>query len=40
VTTPALRRAARAVLLDDDDRIMLLRYAENGGFWATPGGSL
>jgi 8-oxo-dGTP pyrophosphatase MutT (NUDIX family) len=27
-------------VLDQDDRIMLLRYDENGGFWATPGGSL
>ena len=27
-------------MLDQDDRIMLLRYDENGGFWATPGGSL
>jgi 8-oxo-dGTP pyrophosphatase MutT (NUDIX family) len=40
VTTPALREAARAIVLDPDDRIMLLRYDENGGFWATPGGSL
>jgi len=40
MTAPALREAARAVLLDDNDRIMLLRYDENGGFWATPGGSL
>jgi 8-oxo-dGTP pyrophosphatase MutT (NUDIX family) len=40
VTTPALREAARAILLDPDDRVMLLRYDENGGFWATPGGSL
>jgi 8-oxo-dGTP pyrophosphatase MutT (NUDIX family) len=40
VTTPALREAARAIVLDPDDRVMLLRYAENGGFWATPGGSL
>lgn len=22
------------------NRVMLLRYDENGGFWATPGGSL
>jgi 8-oxo-dGTP pyrophosphatase MutT (NUDIX family) len=27
-------------VLDQDDRIMLLRYDENGGFWATSGGSL
>jgi 8-oxo-dGTP pyrophosphatase MutT (NUDIX family) len=40
VTTPALREAARAVVLDPSDRVMLLRYDENGGCWATPGGSL
>jgi 8-oxo-dGTP pyrophosphatase MutT (NUDIX family) len=40
VTAPGLREAARAILLDPDDRVMLLRYDENGGFWATPGGSL
>jgi len=40
VTTPALREAARAIVLDPDDRVMLLRYDENDGFWATPGGSL
>ncbi|MGH3252858.1 MAG: NUDIX hydrolase [Trebonia sp.] len=40
MTTPAARQAARAILLDPDDRVMLLRYDENGGFWATPGGSL
>ena len=40
MTTPAPREAARAILLDLDNRVMLLRYDENGGFWATPGGSL
>ncbi len=35
-----LREAARAIVLGPDDRVMLLRYDENGGFWATPGGSL
>jgi ADP-ribose pyrophosphatase YjhB (NUDIX family) len=40
VTAPALREAARAIVLDPDDRVMLLRYDENDGFWATPGGSL
>lgn len=42
MTTPALplREAARAVVFDGDDRVLLLRYDENGGFWATPGGSL
>lgn len=39
-STPPLREAARAIVLDADDRVMLLRYDENGGFWATPGGSL
>lgn len=39
-STPPLREAARAILLDADDRVLLLRYDENGGFWATPGGSL
>jgi ADP-ribose pyrophosphatase YjhB (NUDIX family) len=40
VMTPALREAARAIVFDPDDRVILLRYEENGGFWATPGGSL
>ncbi|MCC9707356.1 NUDIX hydrolase [Streptomyces sp. MNU76] len=35
-----LREAARAVLLDADHRVLLLRYAAQGGYWATPGGSL
>ncbi|MGD1221370.1 NUDIX domain-containing protein [Streptomyces krungchingensis] len=39
-STPPLREAARAIVLDADSRILLLRYDENGGFWATPGGSL
>ncbi|MET7457671.1 NUDIX domain-containing protein [Streptomyces sp. NPDC005574] len=39
-STPPLRQAARAVVLDADDRVLLLGYDENGGFWATPGGSL
>jgi ADP-ribose pyrophosphatase YjhB (NUDIX family) len=38
--TPPLREAARAIVLDAQDRVLLLRYDENGGFWATPGGSL
>ncbi|MFD6299662.1 NUDIX hydrolase [Streptomyces sp. NPDC060235] len=37
---PPVRDAARVVLLDADQRVLLLRYDENGGFWATPGGSL
>lgn len=39
-STPPLREAARAIVLDPDDRVLLLGYDENGGFWATPGGSL
>ncbi|MBC2906747.1 NUDIX hydrolase [Streptomyces cupreus] len=39
-STPPLREAARAIVLDAEDRVLLLRYDENGGFWATPGGSL
>ncbi|MFD3381967.1 NUDIX domain-containing protein [Streptomyces sp. NPDC058697] len=35
-----MREAARAIVLDAEDRLLLLRYDENGGFWATPGGSL
>ncbi|MBT2511723.1 NUDIX domain-containing protein [Streptomyces sp. ISL-98] len=35
-----MRAAARVVVLDDADRVLLLAYDENGGFWATPGGSL
>ncbi|MGW3461457.1 NUDIX hydrolase [Streptomyces olivaceoviridis] len=38
--TPPLREAARAIVLSADNRVLLLRYDENGGFWATPGGSL
>ncbi|MDX2576691.1 NUDIX domain-containing protein [Streptomyces scabiei] len=40
MTPPPRREAARAVVLDADTRLLLLRYDENGGFWATPGGSL
>ncbi len=39
------RRAARVVLLDEDDRVLLIRFeiTRQGGdvvFWATPGGGL
>lgn len=37
--TPPLRAAARVIALDEHDRVLLLRYDENGGFWATPGGA-
>lgn len=40
MSTLPLREAARAVVLDTDLRVLLLSYEENGGFWATPGGSL
>jgi len=38
-----VRLAARVVLLDPDDRVLLMRYDEgppNGVHWATPGGGL
>ncbi len=38
--TPPLCEAARVVVMDEADRVLLLAYAEGGGFWATPGGSL
>jgi ADP-ribose pyrophosphatase YjhB (NUDIX family) len=37
------RRAARVVLLDPENRVLLMRYDEgppNGSHWATPGGGL
>jgi 8-oxo-dGTP pyrophosphatase MutT (NUDIX family) len=36
-----VRRAARVILLDPDDRVLLMRYDQgppNGKHWATPGG--
>ncbi|MEU9546278.1 NUDIX hydrolase [Streptomyces mirabilis] len=39
-STPPPRKAARAIVLDTDDRVLLLRYDEGGDFWATPGGSV
>ncbi len=46
--TPNLRRAARAVVLDEDDRILLCRFvpphpalpAQATGVWAAPGGGI
>ena len=40
MTALPMREAARVIVLDADNRVMLLRYDENDGFWATPGGSL
>jgi ADP-ribose pyrophosphatase YjhB (NUDIX family) len=37
------RRAARVVLLDPENRVLLMRYDDgppNGSHWATPGGGL
>ena len=46
--TPNLRRAVRAVVLDEDDRILLCRFvpphpavpAQATGVWAAPGGGI
>jgi len=38
-----LRRAGRVIVLDPDDRVLLLRYDDappNGRHWSTPGGGL
>jgi ADP-ribose pyrophosphatase YjhB (NUDIX family) len=38
-----LRRAARVIVLDPDDRVLLMRYDDgppNGSHWSTPGGGL
>lgn len=40
MTTVYRREAARAVVLDAHLRVLLVRYDEDGGFWATPGGGL
>jgi ADP-ribose pyrophosphatase YjhB (NUDIX family)/GNAT superfamily N-acetyltransferase len=38
---PRLRPAARAVLLDPDDRVLLVRFEfSSGTLWATPGGGV
>ncbi|MBG0818388.1 NUDIX domain-containing protein [Planomonospora sp. ID82291] len=39
---PTLCQAARVIVLDEHDRVLLLRYDEHSGFffWPTPGGSL
>ncbi len=39
--TPTLRRASRVVLLDESDRVLLVRFEYDGRrWWATPGGAL
>ena len=36
-----IRPAARAIVLDPDDRILLVRFVfPDGTFWATPGGGI
>lgn len=45
MTVPQLRRAARVLLLDGRDRLLLLRWEhpgapERGSWWITPGGGL
>jgi ADP-ribose pyrophosphatase YjhB (NUDIX family)/G:T/U-mismatch repair DNA glycosylase len=39
---PPVRRAARAVVLDEHDRVLLYRFQSPGGrvFWHTPGGGV
>lgn len=39
---PPLRRSARALLIDDADRILLYRFVSPGGhsFWGVPGGGV
>ncbi|TCC38560.1 GNAT family N-acetyltransferase [Kribbella speibonae] len=38
---PSLRPAARGLILDPDDRILLVRFEfDDGPLWATPGGGL
>lgn len=41
LTRPKLRPAARGIVLDPDDRILLVRFElDDGPLWATPGGGL
>jgi len=41
VTELRIRPAARAIVLDPDDRILLVRFEfPDGTFWATPGGGI
>lgn len=43
MSADAVRLAARVILLDPDDRVLLMRYDDgppNGSHWATPGGGL
>jgi 8-oxo-dGTP pyrophosphatase MutT (NUDIX family) len=38
---PTLRRAARVLLLDEDRRVLLVRFRYQGrSWWAAPGGGL
>lgn len=41
MATARTREAARVIVLNENDQVLLLRYDEGEGvFWATPGGAL
>jgi ADP-ribose pyrophosphatase YjhB (NUDIX family) len=41
MSEPRLRRAVRALVLDPDDRVLLVRFEfPDRGVWATPGGGI
>ena len=41
MSVPRIRRAARAIVLDSDDRVLLVRFAfPDRTVWAMPGGGL
>jgi ADP-ribose pyrophosphatase YjhB (NUDIX family) len=43
IDPPLVRRAARVILLDPENRVLLMRYDDappNGSHWSTPGGGL
>ncbi|WP_457206057.1 NUDIX domain-containing protein [Nocardioides sp. P5_C9_2] len=45
MSEPRLRQAVRALLLDDDDHVLLVHFdwdglGIEGGFWACPGGGI
>lgn len=40
MSPPNLRHAARAIILDEDDRVLLCRFAVPEVVWAAPGGGI
>jgi 8-oxo-dGTP pyrophosphatase MutT (NUDIX family) len=42
MTEPRLRLAARAIVVDEDERVLLVKFdfGERGEVWATPGGGI